>query len=150
MIRVKTSNDLTGERVLPAYYEDNYFSLMPGESKTISVEFDESKLNGGNPVFEIEGWNVNDGVIKLSDTVANTINASADGTTFAISLTGETDKGTVYVAVYDADGIMTAVKSYPAEEYKEITLDAETGSYAKIMWWNDMQPMCGYKKIPLQ
>ncbi|GAA6395590.1 discoidin domain-containing protein [Solibaculum mannosilyticum] len=58
MIRLKTTNDLTGERVLPTYYSDNYISLMPGESKQITVEFDEKYLNGGQPVFSVEGWNI--------------------------------------------------------------------------------------------
>ncbi len=58
MIRLKTTNDLTGERVLPTYYSDNYISLMPGESKEITVEFDEKYLNGGQPVFSVEGWNI--------------------------------------------------------------------------------------------
>jgi hypothetical protein len=57
MIRVKTLNNKTKERVLPAYYQDNYFSLMPDESKTITVSFDKKYLRGGSPEFYVEGWN---------------------------------------------------------------------------------------------
>lgn len=35
-----------GERLLPAIMSDNYFTLMPGEKKTISIEMNESLLDG--------------------------------------------------------------------------------------------------------
>ncbi|MDL2256967.1 discoidin domain-containing protein [Bacteroidales bacterium OttesenSCG-928-I14] len=40
--RLKVINKDTKKRVLPIYMNDNYFTLMPGESKTINIEFDES------------------------------------------------------------------------------------------------------------
>ncbi len=55
--RVRTLSSMTQEDILPAYYSDNYFSLMPGESKTITVEFNPKHLKGGRPVFELSGWN---------------------------------------------------------------------------------------------
>ena len=58
MIRVKTLTDKTGQQVLPAYYSDNYFSLMPGESKEITIEFDDKYLLGENPEFFVEGYNI--------------------------------------------------------------------------------------------
>jgi hypothetical protein len=58
MIRIKTLNDKTKELVLPVYYQDNYFSLTPGESKTISVALDKKYLSGSQPSFFVEGWNV--------------------------------------------------------------------------------------------
>ena len=57
MIRVKTMNDKINELVLPVYYQDNYFSLMPGESKSISITLDKKQLKGSNPSFYVEGWN---------------------------------------------------------------------------------------------
>jgi hypothetical protein len=42
---VRTSN---GERILPVVMNDNYFTLMPGESKNITITFDETLLQGGN------------------------------------------------------------------------------------------------------
>ncbi len=48
------SDDLV--RILPAYYSDNYISLLPGESRTIEVEYPASAARG--PVlFTIRGWN---------------------------------------------------------------------------------------------
>lgn len=57
MIRVKTMNNEKKELVLPVYYQDNYFSLMPGESKTISITLDKKYLKGSKPSFYVEGWN---------------------------------------------------------------------------------------------
>jgi hypothetical protein len=55
--RIRTISSATGEDVLPAFYSDNYFSLMPGESRTVAVEYDPKYLKGGRPVFELSGWN---------------------------------------------------------------------------------------------
>jgi beta-mannosidase len=47
----------TGERVLPVYYTDNYVSLLPGESKVISIEASQADLAGGVPRVVVDGWN---------------------------------------------------------------------------------------------
>jgi exo-1,4-beta-D-glucosaminidase len=48
----------SGLAVLPIYWDDNYVSLLPGESKTISASFSAADLRGEEPVVLIEGWNV--------------------------------------------------------------------------------------------
>ena len=58
MIRLKTNEAKNGDRVLPVYYEDNYFSLMPGERKTVTLEFAEKYLSGGETALSVEGWNI--------------------------------------------------------------------------------------------
>jgi hypothetical protein len=55
--RIRTVSSATDEDILPAFYSDNYFALMPGESKTVTVEFNPKRLKGGRPVFELSGWN---------------------------------------------------------------------------------------------
>jgi hypothetical protein len=55
--RIRTISSATGKDILPAFYSDNYFSLMPGERKTVTVEFNSAYLKGGQPVFELSGWN---------------------------------------------------------------------------------------------
>ncbi len=64
-IRLKLVQKESGKRVLPAYYEDNYFSLLPGEKRTLSIEFDTKYLDGDNPQLLIEGWNIEDQEIQL-------------------------------------------------------------------------------------
>ncbi len=55
--RIRSISTATYEDILPAFYSDNYFSLMPGESKTVTVEFNPRHLKGGQPIFELSGWN---------------------------------------------------------------------------------------------
>ena len=57
MIRVKTMNEKLNEQILPVYYQDNYFSLMPNESKKITITMDKKYLKGEKPSFYVEGWN---------------------------------------------------------------------------------------------
>ena len=42
------------ERVLPVFYSDNYFSIVPGGEKKIIVEYDGTIT----PAITVEGWNV--------------------------------------------------------------------------------------------
>lgn len=45
-------------RSLPAFISDNYFSLMPGEAKTATLEFHQEDARGHLPTLEISGWNI--------------------------------------------------------------------------------------------
>jgi glycosyl hydrolase family 2/Ig-like domain-containing protein/concanavalin A-like lectin/glucanase superfamily protein len=47
----------SGTRILPAYYSDNYVSLLPGESKEIEIEYPASAGAGAAQVA-IRGWNL--------------------------------------------------------------------------------------------
>jgi hypothetical protein len=44
--------------VLPVGYSDNDITLWPGESQTIQISYDSSKLDGAAPVDSVFGWNV--------------------------------------------------------------------------------------------
>jgi len=44
--------------VLPVFWEDNYFSLLPEEKRILQVEFDMKNLDGEKPVLKVDGWNV--------------------------------------------------------------------------------------------
>jgi len=46
----------TQQRLLPAYYSDNYVSLLPGETVRISVTTPEAADREG--LFTVRGWNV--------------------------------------------------------------------------------------------
>jgi hypothetical protein len=47
-----------GPEILPVLWEDNYFSLMPGESREISARFASADAGSVKPVLELGGWNV--------------------------------------------------------------------------------------------
>ena len=46
-----------GEQILPAIYSDNYITLMPGEQKTVTVEWRKEDARGQQPRIEITGIN---------------------------------------------------------------------------------------------
>lgn len=58
MIRLKVQGRKSKERVLPVFYEDNYFSLLPGEKKTVTVTFKAEDAHGEAPVLAVEGFNI--------------------------------------------------------------------------------------------
>ena len=57
-IRLKVLRNRSNDRVLPAMYEDNYFSLLPHEGKTVHIDFQDSVLAGQTPRLVVEGWNI--------------------------------------------------------------------------------------------
>jgi hypothetical protein len=49
-------NASDGLRILPAYYSDNYLSLLPGETRQVEIEY-PAKLANGPAVLALRGWN---------------------------------------------------------------------------------------------
>jgi Exo-beta-D-glucosaminidase Ig-fold domain/Concanavalin A-like lectin/glucanases superfamily/Glycosyl hydrolases family 2/Glycosyl hydrolases family 2, sugar binding domain/Glycosyl hydrolases family 2, TIM barrel domain len=49
-------NGSDGSRILPAYFTDNYVSLLPGERRKIEIEYPLNSSNG-TPQLAIRGWN---------------------------------------------------------------------------------------------
>lgn len=76
MARLKVVTDESEERVLPIYYEDNYFSLLPGETKVVDITFDTEYLNGEEPELILEGWNINRELAVPTGLEATPINDS--------------------------------------------------------------------------
>jgi len=54
-----------GEEILPSFWSENYFSLAPSESTTITVSAPMAVLNNVLPVIQVSGWNVIPQEIKL-------------------------------------------------------------------------------------
>jgi hypothetical protein len=58
MAHLQLRRKQSGDRVLPVYYSDNYVSLVPNESKTITIEAAAADLKGDSPLVLVDGWNV--------------------------------------------------------------------------------------------
>jgi len=58
MAHVQLRRKGSGERVLPVYYGDNYLSLVPNESCTITIEAATADLKGEPALVLVDGWNV--------------------------------------------------------------------------------------------
>jgi len=57
MVHLRVTRGKDGEDVTPILWQDNYFSLLPGESRTVTAKFDSSLLEGKEAVVELDGWN---------------------------------------------------------------------------------------------
>ena len=53
-------------RVLPAYYSDNYISLLPGEERTIAVHVPCDAAAAGDVHFTLRGWNLTEKDVPLA------------------------------------------------------------------------------------
>ena len=53
-----------GSRILPAYYTDNYVSLLPGESREIEIEYPAKSAMGAAQVA-LRGWNLATQVVRI-------------------------------------------------------------------------------------
>jgi hypothetical protein len=58
MTRVKVVRGESGDRILPAIYDDNYVLLMPGERRTLHTEVSHADTRGETPKIVVSGFNV--------------------------------------------------------------------------------------------
>jgi hypothetical protein len=57
MAHVQLRRRGSGERVLPVYYSDNYVSLAPNETRTITMDADVKDLKEEDALVVVDGWN---------------------------------------------------------------------------------------------
>jgi beta-mannosidase len=65
----------SGARVLPVFYSDNYLSLVPGESRTVTIEAATKDLQGDQPLVELDGFNVDVKPVDGPVSIAQNLNA---------------------------------------------------------------------------
>jgi exo-1,4-beta-D-glucosaminidase len=61
-LRLANSKD---EDIVPVFWDDNYFSLLPGEEKLVTVTYDPRNAGGAEPSMEVSGFNIQPATIKL-------------------------------------------------------------------------------------
>jgi hypothetical protein len=61
MVKLTLKDAVTGQRILPSYYSENYVSLLPGEERTIGIAF---PAGASKPAIGLRGWNLD------SETIA--------------------------------------------------------------------------------
>ncbi|HXZ30986.1 MAG TPA: beta galactosidase jelly roll domain-containing protein [Terriglobales bacterium] len=57
-VRLKVNKGKDGEEILPVLWQDNYISLLPGETREITAAYRASDLGSAKPVVEVSGWNI--------------------------------------------------------------------------------------------
>jgi exo-1,4-beta-D-glucosaminidase len=58
MVHLKITRGKGGEEVVPILWEDNYFSLLPGERREVTAKYDLSALEEKEPALTVKGWNI--------------------------------------------------------------------------------------------
>ncbi len=62
LVKLTLQDAVTAARILPAYYSENYVSLLPGETRTITISF---PLGVSKPAIAIRGWNLEKETIAI-------------------------------------------------------------------------------------
>ena len=57
-VRLKVNQGAKGKEILPVIWQDNYFSLLPGEKREVSATYRAEQLGAAQPSIEVTGWNV--------------------------------------------------------------------------------------------
>jgi exo-1,4-beta-D-glucosaminidase len=58
LVRLRLLKGKDGQEILPVFWEDNYFSLMPGEKREIAVRVRKSDVGSAKLVLAIDGYNL--------------------------------------------------------------------------------------------
>lgn len=54
-----------GEMLYPVFWEDNYISIMPGETRTVKCSMDDLQVSGDGMYLQVSGWNAKEKRINL-------------------------------------------------------------------------------------
>ena len=57
--------DAQGSPVRPTFYTDNFFTLLPGASKTVEIETASEAVATATAHLKVSGWNTHTSNIKL-------------------------------------------------------------------------------------
>jgi exo-1,4-beta-D-glucosaminidase len=58
LVRLRITRGPGGAEVLPVEWQDNYISLMPGESRIVGVQYRLQDVEPSLPTLAVDGWNV--------------------------------------------------------------------------------------------
>jgi exo-1,4-beta-D-glucosaminidase len=57
-VHLKVERGKGGEEIMPVIWEDNYFSLLPGEKREVTATYRTAELGSAKPDVEVSAWNV--------------------------------------------------------------------------------------------
>lgn len=63
-----------GDDLTPVFWEDNYFSLLPGEERTVKATYDVSSLNGKSAALAVDGFNVAPVAVESTPLSSSSLN----------------------------------------------------------------------------
>ena len=91
-IRLKVNRQASGhvgrhhprdDEVLPVLWEDNYFALLPGETRQVTARYRTQDLGPQAPEVEVQGWNVETARVQPSPAGTATTRVPTQGADLA-------------------------------------------------------------------
>lgn len=67
LVRLKAVRENSADRILPVHYSDNYLTLLPGETRTVTTELDHADTRGESPRIVVEGLNVGEMTLPAAE-----------------------------------------------------------------------------------
>ncbi len=64
-VHLRATKGKDGEDIVPIFWDDNYFSLLPGEEKSVSATYNLADAEGKPPVLELDGYNISPATANL-------------------------------------------------------------------------------------
>jgi exo-1,4-beta-D-glucosaminidase len=58
MVHPRITRGEGGEDLTPIFWSDNYFSLLPGESRTVTASWAAASAEGKQPALVVDGYNL--------------------------------------------------------------------------------------------
>jgi len=65
-VHLRITKGKDGDDLVPIFWDDNYFSLLPGEEKSVSATYDVTDAEDKSPVLELDGYNIAPATANLS------------------------------------------------------------------------------------
>ncbi len=72
-VHIRVLKNKNGDDILPVIFDDNYFSLAPGESRVIKCSYENKNAGSTAPLISVTAWNLQDD----GNAAAGEINFSA-------------------------------------------------------------------------
>lgn len=128
MIWLRLQDVTTGKPVRPAFYDDNFFSLLPGESRMVNIEYN-GEIDPAQTRVVVDGWNIarsqyqNGRFTDLSDlrTIKQVSLAHGKSATASSSVEGSQPR-----AVTDTDGVSRWISARTNDQWISIDLGFPT------------------------
>jgi exo-1,4-beta-D-glucosaminidase len=64
-VHLRLTKGKDGDDLVPIFWDDNYFSLLPGEEKNVRASYDLDDTDGKSPILEVDGYNIAPATITL-------------------------------------------------------------------------------------
>jgi exo-1,4-beta-D-glucosaminidase len=66
MVHLRATRNKAATDITPILWEDNYFSLLPGEQREISATYPATAVAGDSAILQVEGFNITKQIVEVN------------------------------------------------------------------------------------